>query len=132
MSKQNEVKDKDFSEYFREAYNNFAKWTILSSLIMKLRNGFKNIKELDGALTYTKNENIMIEENSSIGTNSNIDTIEIDLKDAGIDVSKWEDDVKPVKIIMSVLYPETKEFKARFDIKDMILLMEDGTFRINK
>lgn len=79
-----------------------------------------------------------------------VETIEVDLAKINIDVEDWEDgDVKPVKAIVSCLFGERKHFgvmsepsdawfltdailpfNVKFSVKDIVLVMEDGTFRI--
>ena len=62
-----------------------------------------------------------------------VDTIEIDLNKVEIDVSKWEDTIKPVKIIMSVITIDNNVedgFDLSIEVGNMVALMEDGTFRL--
>lgn len=87
-----------------------------------------------------------------ISKNSYVDTFEIDLRNnIYFDTSQWEGDIKPVKAILSVCMPDkttyeitnniaenwdkidkTGKFDVELTIGNMILLMEDGTFRIGK
>ena len=123
--------------------NEFSKWVNASpefyDIVYELKKSLDNIRDLDDKFSQLKkySNNLPI-----------VKTIEIDLKENDIDVSVWEGNVKPVKVILSCLLQndnvqrtlkeccDTKNFMERclsldfdFMIKDIVVLMEDGTFR---
>ena len=113
----------DFVKTLKENMENFVGWTNACEEITKatrnFNNGINEIKEVDGVLVGLEKEEVKA-----------VTTFEIDLAKEGIDVSKWEEPVKPVKAILSIMTKdENGEFVLR--IGDMAMLMEDGTFRVN-
>lgn len=135
----------DFKERLNDACDKFSQWMKSSNTVLDAFNavkaGVETIEELDNAMVeITKvtdktadelNEELEksfsdLEKNRIIS----VDTFEIDLKEKGIDVSEWEDLIKPVKAIMSVVTRRGDgEYGLSITMGNMIMLMEDGTFR---
>lgn len=112
-----EILRNTFTKKLRDKSSSFNNWVSASTAILNVKKNLSDvittIKELD---------------NSPVYLQKSIDTFEVDLTKEGIDVSEWEDDVKPVKAIMSVVTKDNDESFAT-EIGNMIMLMEDGTFR---
>lgn len=108
---------KSFTEALKKQTTKFNNWTSVCTAILNakksLSDAITTIKELDDSPVYLQ---------------KSVDTFEVDLAKEGIDVSEWEDDVKPVKAIMSVVTKDKDESFA-VEIGNMVMLMEDGTFR---
>ena len=102
---------KVFTEKLKKEANNFNNWVAASSVILNAKN----------------NLNEIVRDN-----NTTVDTFEIDLAEAGIDVGQWEEPVKPIKIIMSIIKRDAGNFNFSVELGNMILLMEDGTFKISE
>lgn len=134
----------DFKERLTDACDKFSRWMKSSNAILEAFNTVKadveTIKELDNTTVEidkvtdkTADElNTKMEESFSNLENRiiSVDTFEIDLKEKGIDVSEWEEPVKPVKVIMSVVTRRGDgEYGLAITMGNMIMLMEDGTFR---
>lgn len=142
-------------ENMSTSVEDFVRWVdanqTLMSMSEKIKKSIVALNELDESL-YTLGKSAD-EENSNIedGTYS-VETFEINLKDenCNIDISDWEEsNVKPIKVIVSCIFSSRTNFgvlnkpsdvwcmteaiapfNVRFAIKDVALLMEDGTFRI--
>ena len=114
----------DFVKTFKEGVKNFVNWTNAYEEILKVTESFNEatngIKELNDELTDLKRERI-----------KGVTTFEIDLAKEGIDVSEWEESIKPVKVIMSIMTKDNGG-NVSIEIGNMIMLMEDGTFRMNQ
>ena len=116
---------KDFVKTLAENVNNFKNWVDMTDTVLDLI-GDLNIKQdeiqkVDYSLVDIEKRKIV-----------SVDTFEIDLNKVGIDVNQWEDSIKPVKIIMSVITRDNNgEDGMGFSLEfgKMIALMEDGTFR---
>lgn len=106
---------------------NFTNWVSTTNAILDAMNSLdkvtnETVKELDDAL-------VDLEKNKIVA----VDTFEVDLKKEGIDVSEWEESIKPVKVIMSVITRNSDgEFGLSMTIGNLVMLMEDGTFRMNQ
>ena len=114
----------DFVKTLKEDVTNFVEWAKTCEEIVRATSDFNNrineVKEVDGKLVGLEKEEIKA-----------VTTFEIDLVKEGIDVSEWEDPVKPVKAILSVM---TKDENGEFALRiggNVVFLMEDGTFRMN-
>lgn len=143
----------NFKEQLTNACDKFSEWVTESQIIL---NSLKNVKDAVNALKELDNapvELLKVTDDTAtadeIDKYSFVDTLEIDLRNnIYFDVSQWEDNVKPVKAILSVYIPEkttygtvneiaknwdklgkTGGFDVKLTIGNMILLMEDGTFR---
>ena len=148
-----ELLGNSLKEQFTEASESFAKWISASTSIMEtiksVKAGFEAIKELDDSLVEMQKVTEMTTD--ELKDKSCADVIIIDLKNVGIDVSLWKGDVKPVKAILSVnMFEKTTcevlddiaanwnsletvgDFNVNLAIGNMVLLMEDGTFRMNQ
>ena len=148
-----ELLGKSLKEQFTEASESFAKWISASTSIMEtiksVKAGFEAIEELDDSLVEMQKVTEMTTD--ELKDKSCADVIIIDLKNVGIDVSLWKGDVKPVKAILSVnMFEKTTcevlddiaanwnsletvgDFNVNLAIGNMVLLMEDGTFRMNQ
>ena len=148
-----ELLGKSLKEQFTEASESFAKWISASTSIMEtiksVKAGFEAIEELDDSLVEMQKVTEMTTD--ELKDKSCVDVIIIDLKNVGIDVSLWKGDVKPVKAILSVnMFEKTTcevlddiaanwnsletvgDFNVNLAIGNMVLLMEDGTFRMNQ
>ena len=101
---------KVFTEKLKKEANNFNNWVAASTAILNAKN---NLNEVD-------RDDIV-----------SVDTFEIDLAKVGIDVGQWEEPIKPVKIIMSIVRKNTGNFNFSVEFGNMVLLMEDGTFKIS-
>ena len=102
---------KSLTESLEETCGKFSKWMESNNVILEFEESF-----------------------SDLGKNRivSVDTFEIDLKEKGIDVSEWEESIKPVKAIMSVITRKGDgEYGLSITMGNMIMLMEDGTFRIS-
>lgn len=114
----------DFVKTFKEGVKNFVNWTNAYEEILKVTESFNEatngIKELNDELTDLKRERI-----------KGVTTFEIDLAKEGIDVSEWEEPVKPVKAIISIMTKDNGD-NISIEIGNMVMLMEDGTFRMNQ
>lgn len=135
----------DFKERLTDACDKFSKWMESSHVILDAFNSVKTdvetIEELDTAIVEitkvtdkTAGELSEELEKSFSGLEKNriisVDAFEIDLKEKGIDVSEWEEPIKPVKAIMSVVTRKGDgEYGLSITMGNMIMLMEDGTFR---
>lgn len=116
---------KDFVKTLAENANNFKNWVDMTDTVLDLI-GDLNIKQdeiqkVDYSLVDIEKRKIV-----------SVDTFEIDLNKVGIDMNQWEDSIKPVKIIMSVITRDNNgENRLGFSLEfgKMIALMEDGTFR---
>ena len=148
-----ELLGKSLKEQFTEASESFAKWISASTSIMNTFKGVRacieEIDKLDNSMVeLTKVSDMTVDE---LKEKSCADVIIVDLKNAGIDVSRWEGNVKPVKAILSVnMFEKTTcevlddiaanwnsletvgDFNVNLAIGNMVLLMEDGTFRMNQ
>lgn len=102
---------KVFTEKLKKEASNFNNWMAASSAILNAKN---NLNETIG------NDDV------------SVDTFEIDLAEVGIDVEQWEEPIKPIKIIMSIVKRASGNFNFSVDIGNMVLLMEDGTFKISE
>lgn len=138
---------KSLTESLEEACGKFSKWMESSNVILDAFNAVKasvkTVEELDSAMVEVtkvtdktaKELSEELEESfSDLEKNSivSVDTFEIDLKEKGIDVSEWEEPIKPVKAIMSVVIRKGDgEYGLSITMGNMVLLMEDGTFRMN-
>ena len=144
---------KSLKEQLTEASESFSKWISASTSIMEtiksVKDGIEVIEELDDSLVeMQKVAEMTVDE---LQNKSCADVIVVDLKNAGIDVSQWKGDVKPVKAILSVnMFEKTTcevlddiaanwnsletvgDFNVNLTIGNMVLLMEDGTFRMNQ
>ena len=115
----------DFVKTFKEGVRNFVNWANACEEILKVTESFNKatngIDELNDKLSESKKEEI-----------KGLTTFEFDLAKEGIDVSKWEEPVKPVKAIVSAMI-KCDEGNTNFSIEvgNMVMLMEDGTFRTN-
>ena len=148
-----ELLGKSLKEQFTEASESFAKWISASTSIMEtiksIKTGIETIEELDDSLVEMQKVTEMTTD--ELKDKSCADVIIIDLKNVGIDVSLWKGDVKPVKAILSVnMFEKTTcevlddiaanwnsletvgDFNVNLAIGNMVLLMEDGTFRMNQ
>ena len=56
-----------------------------------------------------------------------IDTVDIDLEK--FNIGEWDEPVKPVKGIMSLIARDYGNFHLYIEVGELILLMEDGSFR---
>ena len=137
---------KSLTESLEEACGKFSKWMESSNVILDAFNSVKasvkTVEELDSAMVEVqvsdKTAKELSEELEESFSNLekdrivSVDTFEIDLKEKGIDVSEWEEPIKPVKAIMSVV---TRNSDGKYGLSvamgNMIMLMEDGTFRVN-
>ena len=102
---------KVFTEKLKKEASNFNNWVAASSAILNVKN----------------NLNEIVRDNSTT-----VDTFEINLAEAGIDVEQWEEPIKPIKIIMSIIKRDTGNFNFSVELGNMVLLMEDGTFKISE
>ena len=78
-----------------------------------------------------------------------IEILVLDLDKFNLDVSEWEEDVKPIKVILSLVFPKIKGYgemseiadtrciansilscNMNFTIQCMALIMENGTIRV--
>ena len=152
-----EKKNKKIGEELLKSMTNsaetFKKWTSISQMLMeKLTDDIKGISalnELNRALATL--DKVPTDASNKIEDEPyTVETIEVDLAKINIDVEDWEDgDVKPIKAIASCLFGERKNFgvmsepsdvwfltdailpfNVKFSVKDIVLVMEDGTFRI--
>lgn len=114
----------DFVATLKEQATNFNNWVSASTALLNAKNVFNkstnDIREVDESLTDLKNNNI-----------KSVSTIEVDLVKEGIDVSEWEDSIKPVKAIMSIMAKDNGK-NVSIEIGNLVMLMEDGTFRMNQ
>jgi predicted transcriptional regulator len=140
--------ENDFKERLTEACDKFSKWMESSNTILDtfnaVKENLKTVEELDSAMVeVTKVTDKTADELSEELEESfsdlekdrivSVDTFEIDLKEKGIDVSEWEEPVKPVKAIVSVVTRDSDErYGLSMTMGNMIMLMEDGTFRMNQ
>lgn len=142
-------------ENMSTSVEDFVRWVdanqALMSMSEKIKKSIGALNELDTSL-YALGK-VANEETSKIEDDTySVETFEINLRDANcnIDISDWEEnDVKPIKVIVSCVFSSRTNFgvlnkssdvwrmteaiapfNMRFSIKDMVLLMEDGTFRI--
>lgn len=104
----------DFVKTFKEGVRNFVSWAKACEEILKVTESFN--KAINGGDKL--NDEI-----------KSLTTFEFDLAKEGIDVSKWEEPVKPVKAIVSAMI-KTDENHSNFSIEvgNMTVLMEDGSF----
>lgn len=114
----------DFTTKLKEKTTNFNNWFTMSTALLNARNMFnKATNGVKAAIDSLPNLN-----KTEI---KSVDILEIDLAKEGIDVSEWEEPVKPVKAIMSVVQKDNGETTS-IEIDNMVMLMEDGTFRMNQ
>lgn len=85
---------------------------------------FENISDVDDAMFELKR---VSEPKSKI---LSVNTYDVDFNKLDIDVSKWVEPVKPVKGIISVVFKDCGNFHTEFKIGGLVLLMEDGSFRM--
>ena len=102
---------KIIDEKLKKEASNFNNWVAASTAILNAKNSLNEVDRDDIAL---------------------VDTFEIDLAKAGIDVEQWEEPIKPVKIIMSIVKKDIGNFNFSVEFGNMVLLMEDGTFKISE
>lgn len=114
----------DFVATLKEKVVNFNNWATASTALLNAKKSFNKtsnyIKDIDESLIDLGKSEI-----------KQVNTIEIDLVKEGIDVSEWEESIKPVKVIMSIMTKDNGG-NVSIEIGNMIMLMEDGTFRINQ
>ena len=103
----------DFATKLKEKATKFNSWMSVSTALLNAKNSFNKATNL-------KKTEI-----------KSVDTLEIDLAKEGIDVSEWEEPIKPVKAIMSVVQKDNGETTS-IEIGNIVMLMEDGTFRMNQ
>lgn len=139
---------KSLTESLEEACGKFSKWMESSNVILDAFNSVKasvkTVEELDSAMVEVTKVTDKTAKELSEGLEESfsdlekdgivsVDTFEIDLKDKGIDVGEWEESIKPVKAIMSVVTRTGDgEYGLSITMGNMIMLMEDGTFRTNQ
>lgn len=114
---------KEFVKNLKESANNFKNWVDMTDTVLDI------IGDLNLQMDKIQNVNLNDIDKRKVVS---VDTIEIDLNKVKIDVSTWEDTIKPVKIIMSVITRDNNEkdgFGLSIEIGNMVTLMEDGTFR---
>lgn len=115
---------KDFTGTLKEQIGNFNNWVAASTVIINAKDNFNKIynaiKEVDDSVANLKKNNV-----------KSVNTFEIDLLKEEIDISGWEDGIKPVKAIMSIMTKGNGE-NISIEIGNTVMLMEDGTFRINQ
>lgn len=115
---------KEFIKTLKENANNFKNWVDMTDTVLDI------IGDLNLQMDKIQNVDLSLKDIEKRKIVS-LDTIEIDLNKVEIDVSKWEDTIKPVKIIMSVITRDNSSFGLSIEVGKMVALMEDGTFRIN-
>lgn len=118
---------KEFVKTLSENANNFRNWVNMTDTVLDIIGDLNlqmdKIQNVDYSLRDIDKRKIV-----------SVDTIEIDLNKVEIDVSRWEDTIKPVKIIMSVITRDNNgedSFGLSIEVGNMVALMEDGTFRTN-
>lgn len=116
--------EKDFVTTLKEQATKFNSWVATSTALLNAKSNFNkatnDIKNVDDSLTNLNNSRIRA-----------VNTIDVDLAKEGIDVSEWEDSVKPVKAIASIMTKDNGE-NISIEIGNLVMLMEDGTFRMNQ
>ncbi len=117
---------KEFIKTLKENANNFNNWVDMTDTVLDI------IGDLNLQMDKIQNVDLSLKDIEKRKIVS-VDTIEIDLNKVEIDVSKWEDTIKPVKIIMSVITIDNNVedgFDLSIEVGNMVALMEDGTFRL--
>ena len=97
----------------------------LSHIQKRISKMFEDTNNVDAAMLELKR---VSEVNSKILC---VNTYDVDLNKLDIDVSKWVEPVKPVKGIISVVFKDCGNFHTEFKIGGLVLLMEDGSFRMS-
>lgn len=118
---------KEFIKTLKESAKNFKNWVNMADTVLDI------IGDLNLQMDKVQNVDFSLKDIDKRKIVS-VDTIEIDLNKIQIDVSKWEDTIKPVKIIMSVITRDNNgedSFGLSIEAGSMVALMEDGTFRTN-
>lgn len=117
---------KEFLKILSENASNFRNWVDMTNTVLDI------IGDLNIEMDKMQNVDFSLNDIDKRKIVS-VDTIEIDLNKIEIDVSKWEDTIKPVKIIMSVITRDNNgedSFGLSIEAGNMVALMEDGTFRL--
>lgn len=118
---------KEFVKTLKESANNFKNLVDMTDTVLDI------IGDLNLQMDKIQNVDFSLKDIDKRKIVS-VDTIEIDLNKVEIDVSKWEDTIKPVKIIMSVITKDNNkvnDFGLSIEVGNMVVLMEDGTFKTN-
>ena len=95
----------------------------LSHIQNKVSKMFEEVNNVDIAMTQLKKL-------STIKT-STVNTFDVDFNKLNYDFSNWSEPVKPVKGIISVIIKSYEDSHIEFDVGGLVLLMEDGSFRVN-
>lgn len=117
---------KEFVKTLKESANNFKNWVDMTDTVLDI------VGDLNLQMDKVQNVDFSLKDIDKRKIVS-VDTMEIDLNKIEIDVSKWEDTVKPVKIIMSVITRDNNgegDLGLSIEVGKMVALMEDGTFRL--
>ena len=96
----------------------------LSHIQKRIGKMFEDINDVDAAMLELKR---VSEANSKI---LSVNIYDVDFNKLNIDVSKWVEPLKPVKGIISVIIKDYGNFHTEFRIGGLVLLMEDGSFRM--
>ena len=112
----------DFVKTFKEGVENFVGWTKASEEVLKVIDEFNKVTnsvlELNDSLEKFKDRKV-----------KSLTTFEFDLEKEGIDVSEWEETVKPVKAIVSAMIKtDDDNHNISIEIGNIAMLMEDGSF----
>lgn len=129
---------KSLKDSLVDVCDKFAQWTEANQIVLEAFNDMKvcveTIKELDN--TMVEMQKVSEDTIKQLNNEYCLDVVEIDLNDAGYDVNQWEEDVKPVKAIISICIPSCSNYKTdTYDMElvgHLVFLMEDGTFRMNQ